>query len=66
MRTNINQELFNLEKMIESLHKQLEVFKKTLVKEDVIESSKGWSEILLGTNTLIGFLIESYTDISEL
>lgn len=65
MNATISQEFFSLEKMIESLHENLQVFEKTLEKKDVMESSKGWSEILMETNVLIGFLIESYCDISK-
>lgn len=65
MHVTVNQEFLNLEKTIDSLYVTLKGVKNTFDKGDVEEWSKCWSEILSETNVFIGFMLESYSDISK-
>lgn len=65
LNVTVSQEILNLEKMLDSLHTKLNVAKKTFEKNDVVELSKCWSEILSDTNAFIDFAVESYKDIRK-
>lgn len=62
---SVNQETLNLGKMLDSLNEKLSVAEKTFDKNDVVESSKRWSEILLETKNFVDFALESYRDLSK-
>lgn len=64
MNTTASQEILNLDKMLNSVRAQLQVFGKTFEKENVVESTKRWAELLLSTNAFVDFLLESHVDIS--
>lgn len=65
MHTTVNQEILNLEKSIDSLHRTLHNVEKTFEKGNVEESSKCWSEMLSEIRIFIGYMVESYNDISK-
>lgn len=65
MIATVNQEILNLDKTIDSLRKKLHLVEKTFKKNDTVESSKCWSEILSETKVFMGFLLESYNDLSK-
>lgn len=65
LNVTVNQEILNLEKMLDSLHTQLNIAKKTFENNDVVELSKCWSETLSETNAFIDFVVESYKDIRK-
>jgi len=65
LNVTVSQEILNLEKIMDSLHTKLNAAKKTFEKNDVVELSKCWSEILSETNAFIDFVVESYTDIRK-
>lgn len=61
----VSQEILNLDKMMASLQKQLYLVEKTFKKDNVVESSKCWSEMLSKTKAFMDFLLESYIDLSN-
>lgn len=65
MIATINQEILNLDKMMASLRKKLNVAEKAFKNNNVDESSKIWWEILSETKMFVNFLLESYTDLSK-
>lgn len=62
---SVNQETLNLGKMLDILNGKLSVAEKTFENNDVVESSKRWSEILLETKNFVDFALESYRDLSK-
>lgn len=62
---SIRQEYTNLDDKMVFLYEKLSFLEKAFENNDVAESSKCWSEILLETRTFIKFLLESYRDISK-
>lgn len=65
MHSTVNQEILKLEKTMDSLHTTLHNVEKTFEMNNVEESSKCWSEMLSIIKPFIGYMIESYIDISE-
>lgn len=64
MNTTASREILNLDQMLNSLRAQLQVFGKTFEKENVVESTNRWSELLLSTHATVDFLLETHVDIS--
>lgn len=60
----IKQECTSLKKKITVLHEKAYAFNRSLENNNVSELSKYWSELLPETEAFIGFLLESYRDLS--
>lgn len=65
MISTVHQEILSLDKTIDALRKKLHLVEKTFKKNNTVESSKCWSEILTETKVFMDFLLESYTDLSK-
>lgn len=62
--TAIKQECTSLKKRMAVLHEKACAFNRSLENNNVSELSKCWSELLPETEAFIGFLLESYRDLS--
>lgn len=60
----LNQDMLNLKRKMDFLRIKLNNVKTVLKKDDVKESSKCWSEMLLETKNFMDFLLESFHHIS--
>lgn len=62
---SIRQEYTNLDNKMAFLDEKLRALEIIFENNDVAEASKCWSEILPETRIFVGFLLESYRDISK-
>lgn len=65
MSVTVNQEILNLEKTIDGLHRKLSHVEKTFEKDNVTELSRCWSAILMETQDFADYFFESYRDLSK-
>ncbi|VVC38361.1 Hypothetical protein CINCED_3A023370 [Cinara cedri] len=66
INVTVNQEILNLDKMLDDLRTQLQVVKITYEKEDFVNLSKCWPEILSKMKNFVDFLLETHLDIKAL